>query len=344
MRSARPVGLLLSAAAVALWAYGMTTWQPLTEPLGPWSESLPGNNAYWARDLRFMAIMAVPLGLVLAGRGQVRWGGPAVVLGGCWVAADVAIDRADPIGVDATVWLAVAGYAVLGVVAALLLWWERATPPARDFDRRSTGERGTPSAADRRVLTGAACVAGVLTLVAAGMESPTDREPELNQGALATAALLVALAVGAALAAAPARTRARVGLAVGLTAVALLGVGLVRATAPGARLLPEVALGAVLLTGVTLLAWDWPGGRPIWWHHALAALLALVGPVVFLVATAVPMMIMMPIGASFTALAGNSPIHAADSDLLVSLAGLLSGLGMAVLLARPSVEDRRQLR
>ncbi|MET7945917.1 hypothetical protein [Micromonospora sp. NPDC005324] len=336
MRSARPVGLLLSAAAVALWAYGMTTWQPLTEPLGPWSERLPGNNAYWARDLRFMAIMAVPLGLVLAGRGQVRWGGPAVVLGGCWIAADVAIDRADPIGVDATVLLAVAGCAVLGVVATLLLWWERRTPQTR--------EPGTTPAADRRVLTGVACVAGVLTLVAAAMESPTDREPELNQGALATAALLVAVAVGAALAAAPARTRARVGLAVGLTVVALLGVGLVRATAPGARLLPEVALGAVLLTGVTVLAWDWPGGRPIWWHHAVAALIALVGPVVFLVATAVPMMIMMPIGASLTALAGNSPIHAADSDLLVSLAGLLSGLGMAVLLARPSVEDRRQLR
>ncbi|MFI6233461.1 hypothetical protein ACIBD9_07875 [Micromonospora sp. NPDC050784] len=336
MRSARPVGLLLSAAAVALWAYGMTRWQPLTEPLGPWSEHLPGNNAYWARDLRFMAIMAVPLGLVLAGRGQARWSGPAVVLGGCWIAADVAIDRADPIGDDATVLLAGGGYAVLGVVAAMLLWWERRTPPRR--------EPGTPPASDRRVLTGAACVAGVLTLVAAAMESPTDREPELNQGALATAALLVALAVGAALAAAPARTRARVGLAAGLTALSLLGVLLVRATAPGERLLPEVALGAVLLTGVTLLAWDWPGGRPIWWHHALAALIALVGPLVFLVATGITMMMMLPIGSALTELAGNSPINAADSDLLVSLAGLLSGLGVAVLLARPSVEDRRQLR
>ncbi|MEU8407320.1 hypothetical protein AB0C19_14065 [Micromonospora sp. NPDC048842] len=343
MRFARPVGLLLSAAAVALWAYGMTTWQPLTEPLGPWSEILPGNNTYWARDLRFMAIMVVPLGLVLAGRGQVRWGGPAVVLGGCWIAADVAVDRADPIGVDATVLLAVAGCAVLGVVAALLLWWERRTP-RREPDTPSGREPGTTPATDRRVLTGAACVAGVLTLVAAAMESPTDREPELNQGALVTAALLVAVAVGAALAAAPARTRVRVGLAAGLTVVALLGVGLVRATAPGERLLPEVALGVVLLTGVTLLAWDWPGGRPIWWHHALAALIALVGPLVLLLATAITMMMMIPIGAALTALAGNSPIHAADSDLLVSLAGLLSGLGIAVLLARPSVEDRRQLR
>ncbi|MEU1585528.1 hypothetical protein [Micromonospora sp. NPDC005710] len=328
MRFARPAGLLLSAVAVALWAYGMTTWQPLTEPLGPWSEHLPGNNAYWARDLRFMAIMAVPLGLVLAGRGQVRWSGPAVVLGGCWIAADVAIDRADLIGVGATVRLAVAGYAVLGVVAAVLLWWER----------------GNQSAADRRVLTGAACVAGVLTLVAAGIESPTDREPELNQGALATGVLLVALAVGAALAAAPARTRARVGLAAGLTGAAVLGVGLVRVAAPGERLLPEAALGAALLTGVTLLSWDWPDGRPIWRHHALAALTALVGPLVFVVATGITMMMMLPIGAAFTSLAGNSPINAADSDLLLSLAGLLSGLGMAVLLARPRVEDRRQLR
>ncbi|MEU4550710.1 hypothetical protein EV382_6186 [Micromonospora violae] len=335
MRYARPLGLLLSAAAVVLWAYGMTWWQPLTEPLGPWSETLPGNNTYWARDLRFMAIMAVPLGLVLAGRGQLRWGGPAVVLGGCWVAADLAIDRADPIGVDATVLLAVAGCGVLGVFAAVLLWWERRRP--------RTGEPGTAPAADRRVLTGTACVAGVLTLVAAAIESPTDREPELNQGALLTAALLVVLTVVAAVAAAPARTWARVGLAAGLTVVALLGVGLVRAAEPGTRLLPEAALGAVLLTGVTLLAWDWPGGRPIWWHHALAALLALVGPMVFLVATALPMLV-LPVGATFTALAGNSPIHAADSDLLFSLAGLLAGLGMAVLLARPSVDDRRQLR
>ncbi|MGC4748989.1 hypothetical protein ACLQ28_25505 [Micromonospora sp. DT201] len=322
MRSARPIGLILSAAAVVLWAFGVTVLQPLTEPIGPWSENLPGNNAYWARDLRFLAIMAVSVGLVLAGRGQLRWSRTAVLLGGCWVAADVAIDRSDPTGVEATVLLALGGCAVLGVLTAFLLWRERGTPPATE----------------RKALTGAACVAGVLTLAAAGIESPTDREPELNQGALATAALLVVLAVAAALAAAPERSRARVGLAAGLAVAALLGVGLVRAAAPGTRLLPEMALGAVLLTGVTLLAWNWPGGQPIWWHHTLAALAALVGPFAFLLATAIPMMIMLPIGATFTALAGNSPINAADSDVLVSLCGLLSGLGMALLLAWPTAD------
>ncbi|MGW3891986.1 hypothetical protein ACWD69_25125 [Micromonospora chokoriensis] len=325
MRSARPVGLLISAAAVVLWAIGVTVWQPLTEPLGPWSEHLPGNNAYWARDLRFMAIIAVTVGLVVAGRGQVRWSGPAVVLGGLWIAADVAVDRADPVGTEATVLLAVGGCAVLGVFAAVLLW----------------RERGTPSAVDRRALTGAACVAGVLVAVAAGIESPTDREPELNQGGLATAALLVVLAVGAALAAAPERSRARVGLAAGLAVVCLLGVGLVRAVPPGSRLLPELALWSVLLTGVTVLAWDWPGGRPVWRHHALAALAALVGPLALLLVTAVTMMVLVPIGATFTALAGNSPINSADSDVLLSLAGLLAGLGMALLLTWPPALGHR---
>ena len=50
---------------------------------------------------------------------------------------------------------------------------------------------------------------------------------------------------------------------------------------------------------------------------------------------------LLPIGATFTALAGNSPINAADSDVLLSLAGLLSGLGMALLLALPTLVDRR---
>ncbi|MFF4876295.1 hypothetical protein [Micromonospora sp. NPDC000668] len=326
MRSARPVGLLLSAAAVVLWAIGMTVLQPLTEPFGPWSERLPGNNAYWARDLRFAAIVAVALGLVLAGRGRLRWSGPAVLLGGLWVAADVAIDRADPSGDGATVLIAAGGCAVVGALAAVLLWRERGAPPAGP---------------DRPALIAASCVAGVLTLVAAGMESPTDREPELNQAAVATAALLVALTIGAALAAAPALARARFWLAAALGVAAAFGVGLIRAVPPGPRLLVELALGAVLLTGVTLLAWDWPGGRPAWRRHALAGLAALVGPVPMLVVAAIAMMVLLPIGATFTALAGNSPINAADSDVLLSLAGLLSGLGMALLLALPTLVDRR---
>ncbi|MER7889321.1 hypothetical protein ABTX15_05800 [Micromonospora sp. NPDC094482] len=325
MRSARPAGLLLAAAAAVLWAVNLTVLQPLTEPIGPWSETLPGNNTYWARDLRFVAILGVVLGLVLAGRGDRRWSAPAVLLGGVWVAADVALDRADPTGAVPAVVLAAGGCALLAVLATLLALVERGRP----------GAVGNPAdLARRRALTVAACVAAVSTMVAAGIESPTDREPELHPAALATAALLAALAIGCALAAAPGGTRARGWLAAGLGAATLLVLGLVRAVPPGPRLLPEVALGAVLLTGVTLLAWEWPGGRPDWGRHALAAIAALIGPTAMLLVVAIVMMILR-VAAPFTALAGNSPIHAADSDILISLAGLLAGLGMGLLLAWP---------
>ncbi|WBB70703.1 hypothetical protein [Micromonospora sp. WMMD812] len=329
MRFARLAGLLLAAVAVVLWAVNMTVLQPLTEPIGPWSEQLPGNNAYWARDLRFATIVAVVLALVLAGRGDRRWIRLAVPLGGVWVAVDLAVDRADPTGARPTVLLAAGGCAVLAALATLLV---RRTVDASAADRRAGQPIGT---AHRCALAAAASVAGVLTMVAAGIESPTDREPELNPAAVAAAALLTALALGCALAAAPTPTWPRRWLAVGAGAATLVGIGLLRTVSPeDGRVLPEVLLGAVLLTALTLLAWDWPHGRPDWRRHALAALAALIAPMVMLLAAVLATMLLR-IGAPFTALAGNSPIHAADSDVLLSLAGVLAGLGMAPLIAWP---------
>ncbi|RKN20087.1 hypothetical protein D7147_14465 [Micromonospora musae] len=322
MRFARPAGLLLAAVAAALWAVNMTVLQPLTEPIGPWPEALPGNNAYWARDLRFATIVAVVLGLLLAGRGDSWWARPAVVLGGVWIAVDVAVDRADPTGTGPTVLLAAAGCAVVAAFACSAAFAERR--------RRDAAQPG----GHRRTLTGAACVAAAVTLVAAGIESPTDREPELHPATFGTATLLLVLAVSCALAAAPAPSRARGWLAVAVGAASVLGVLFVRATSPGGGLLPYSLLGGVLLTGVTLLAWDWPGGRPAWSRHGLAALAALiVQPVLLLCAVLV--MMMLPIAPPLTELAGNLAINAADSDLLLSFAGVLSGLGMSLLLARP---------
>ncbi|MFI7606730.1 hypothetical protein ACIBTV_16535 [Micromonospora sp. NPDC049366] len=325
MRCARLLGLLLATAAVVLWAVNMTVLQPLTEPIGPWSESLPGNNAYWARDLRFATIVAVVLALVLAGRGDRRWVGPAVLLGGGWVAADVAVDRADPTGAGPTVLLAVGGCAVLAALVPFLV--RRAARPS--------AAESPVGGAHRRVLAVAACVAGVLTLVAAGIESPTDREPELNPSAFATAALLAVVALGCAVAAAPIPTWPRRWSAVATATVTFLAIGWVRTVSPvDGRLLPTVLLGGVLLTGLTFVAWDWPYGRPDWGRHALAAFATLVGPMAMLLVAAVAMM-MLPVAAPITALAGNSPINSADSDVLLSLAGVLAGLGMSVLLAWP---------
>ena len=115
-------------------------------------------------------------------------------------------------------------------------------------------------------------------LIAAVIESPTDREPELNWAAVVTGLLLLALTLGCALAAAPRWHPARQRLAVGIGAVVAADVLLVRAVPPDSRSLPAALLVAVLLTGVTLLAWDWPGGRPVWRWHASAALAALLGP------------------------------------------------------------------
>ncbi|MGW4500680.1 hypothetical protein ACWENR_18960 [Micromonospora sp. NPDC004336] len=311
----RPAGLLLAAVAAVLWALGMTLLQPLTEQVGPWPEALRGNNAYWARDLRFVAIVGAVAGLVLAGGGNRRWSVAAVLLGGAWLAADVAVDRADPTGAGSTVLLAVAGCAAVAGAAALAV-------------RRQRGDR------DRRALVATACVTGVSVLIAAGIESPTDREPELNPAAVGTSLLLLALTLGCALTAAPGRHPARQRLAVGIGAAAAVAVLLVRAVPPGPRILPGVLLGGVLLTGASLLAWDWPGGRPVWRRHALAALAALLGPYAMLLIVLIGTLPLNP-GAPLTALAGNTAINSADSDVLYSLSGVLAGLGMALLLAFP---------
>ncbi|MGC4894190.1 hypothetical protein [Micromonospora sp. DT31] len=311
----RPAGLLLAAVAAVLWALGMTVLQPLTEQVGPWPEVPPGNNAYWARDLRFVVIVGAVAGLVLAGGGNRRWSVPAVLLGGAWMAVDVAVDRADPTGTGFTVLLAVAGCAAVAGAAALAV-------------RRQRGGRG------RRALVATACVTGVSVLVAAAIESPTDRETELNWAAVVTSLLLLALTLACALAAAPRWHPARQRLAVGIGAAVTAAVLLVRAVPPDSRILPGVLLVTVLLTGVTLLAWDWPDGRPVWRWHAFAALAALLGPHAMLLIVVIGTTLLNP-GAPLTAMAGNTAISSADSDVLLSLSGVLAGLGMALLLAFP---------
>src|SRR5204862_5651935 len=61
----RAAGLVCAGAAAALWAIGLTVLQPLTEPAVSAS-----NNAYWVREVRFMAIAAAACGLVLVFRGE----------------------------------------------------------------------------------------------------------------------------------------------------------------------------------------------------------------------------------------------------------------------------------
>ncbi|MER7282143.1 hypothetical protein ABT369_47715 [Dactylosporangium sp. NPDC000244] len=93
----RLFGLMILWAGAVFWAVGLTRLQSLTEPVG---EEVASNNTYWARDLRWMAIVAVAVAFVVAARssaaglGRVRsWclvAGFTVV-----VAADLVCDRLD---------------------------------------------------------------------------------------------------------------------------------------------------------------------------------------------------------------------------------------------------------
>ncbi|WP_328339704.1 hypothetical protein [Micromonospora sp. NBC_00421] len=333
------VGSGLAALAVVLWAVGMTVWQPLTEPVGPWSERLPGDNTYWARDLRFLALTAMASGLVLAGGGRRPWALSAVLLAGGALAADVAVDRADPTGTGATVLLVALGWLAVGITAASAVRRDAVAAvvgPGRVAALADPYRAAGVVGRDRAVLTGVACVAAVSALVAVLTRSPTDQDPELGPAALVTGLLLLATTVAGALAAAPDRERARIAVAVGTAVVGGVGLLLVRLTGSADRRLPAAVLGAVLLVGVTLLTRPWPGGRPAWRWHALLVPVTLVVPLALLSVAQLVSAALRP-GAPLTALAGNSPIAGPGSDALPSLAGLLAGLGTALLLTRPAV-------
>ncbi|WP_420116950.1 hypothetical protein [Micromonospora sp.] len=337
-------GIGLAALAVPLWAIGMTRWQPLTEPVGPWSERLPEASTYWARDLRFLALMAVVCGLVLAGAGRRPWLTPAVLLGGGALAADIAVDRADLTGPGATVSLVAAGWLAVGVTVLLAVRRDGAT--GVDGPHRRTAGAGAVGAAgpdrtvpgvgphrtggrDRAVLAGVAAVAAVLALTAVLTRSPTGREPALDPAALVTALLLLAVTVAGAAAAAPARGRRRLAAAVGLAVTGGIGLPLVRLVGPAGRLVPVALLGAVLLLGVTLLT------RPALPANRYAVLVPVVmlAPLALWHVALLVSAVLSP-GAPLTVLAGNSPVGGGDPDVLPALTGLVAGLGTALVLAR----------
>ncbi|GHJ09948.1 hypothetical protein TPA0907_43150 [Micromonospora humidisoli] len=325
-------GVGLAALAVPLWAVGMTVWQPLTEPVGPWSERLPEASTYWARDLRFLALLAAVCGLVLAGAGRRSWLTPAVLLGGGALAADVAVDRADPTGPGATVALVVAGWLAVGITVASAVRRDGAT--GVDGPRRTVGpadpHRPVGAAGrDRAVLAGVAAVAAVLALTAVLTRSPTGREPALDPAALVTALLLLAVTVTGAAAAAPARGRRRLTAATGVAVTGGIGLPLVRLVGPADRLVPAALLGAALLLGVTLLTRPALPAR----RYPLLVPVALLAPLALWHVASLVSAALSP-GAPLTALAGNSPVGGGDPDVLPALAGLVAGLGTALVLAR----------
>ncbi|MEV0720368.1 hypothetical protein [Asanoa sp. NPDC050611] len=304
-RGAVAVGSALTAAV--LWALDVALWQPLAERPGDFAFVYAENNTYWARDLRFCAVVAIALAICLAGRGAglSRWVAPVTAAG--WIGVDLAVDRAGLEGdAVATVLAVVGGLAAVAVPTVVL---------------RRVGD-GRPR---RRPLVLGASIAASLAPLAAGMESPTDTEAALTPAAAILGVLFTVLALALAWTAAPDRSRARLVAAGVIVAGAAVTLLLSRVLAPGTRLTPMMLLGALLLAGVALVTGDLPRA-PLPWLQQLPKLLVLlvVYPALVLFALLLTAYV-VPVASWFTALSGNVPVNAADSDTLYALVGVLAG-------------------
>jgi hypothetical protein len=300
------VAIACAVGAAVFWAVDLALWQPLAERPGEFGEVYGENNTYWARDLRFSAIVALALGVLLAGRGGrlSRW--VALTAGAAWAAADLMLDRADVDGGGAAVVLAVSGaVAATAVTATALL-------------------RGAAEPADRPLVMGAAIAACLAPLVG-GIESPTDTETALTPAAMTLGVLFAVLTLALALAATPAPSTGRSVTAAAVAVVAASGLVLVRTLEPGTQIVPMLVLGGLLLGGVALLVNDWPGGRPSWQRQFPQQLILLMLYPALTYFILIVTITVAPIGPWFTALAGNVAINSADSDVLYAVVGCAAG-------------------
>ncbi|GGN35177.1 hypothetical protein FHR83_006122 [Actinoplanes campanulatus] len=294
----RVVLLSLAAASAAIWAVGVTVLQPLSEPAGPGASG--ENNTYWARELRYGALLALILVLIVTARGD-RRATRTVCLGGLlWLGADLALDRIDQI--SASVPLA-AGAALMAMVGCLAVW----TVP------------GLPRPATLLTVgTVAAVAAGFVTIT----ESPTDTEAALHLGSAAVGSLLALIAVAAGVRAA--------GMSCGARRPTMLSAGLLVALTPallrylspqpsGWRVLGAFAITALLVGIMSALAAG-EGGYPV----GVAVLSAVLLPVMWF--PLVLASVILHLGAPFTMLAANPPVNAADEDVLLVLLAIPIGL------------------
>ncbi|MEV4538465.1 hypothetical protein AB0J82_32275 [Asanoa sp. NPDC049518] len=298
-----------AVGAAVFWGIDLAFWQPLTERSGELVLfSYAENNTYWARDLRFSAVVAIGLAILLAGRGArlSRWA--ALGVGATWIGADLLLNRADVHGDVAAVVLSVAG-AAAALAAALVV------------RRKTRGDEG-----ERRPLALGAAVSAALAPLVAGIESPTDTEAALTPAAVTLGALLTVLTLGLALAAAPELT-AMHRITTGAVLVAAAGgLALARVLEPGSQLGSMMLLGTVQLTAVGLLTGALPRGAMAWLKQLPKLLVPLVLYPALVLFTVLVTAYLVRVPAWFTALGGNVPVNAADSDTLYALTGVVSGL------------------
>jgi hypothetical protein len=305
--AAQLVVTVAAAGAAVLWAIGLVVWQPSSEP----TDVVGENSTYWARELRWYAIAAMVLAVVVCARGQRRATGYALLGGLAWLVADIGLDRAElPLG---TVPVAIAAVAV-----------------AVGGCYQGTVARGEPG---RTRLLLVASIAATLSGLSLLTTSPTGTEPALDPASSAVSCALAVIAIGAALGAAhkPSRTRSTLGYVA--VAIAAMAPWTLRSPHPMPTLETVSWLfgfSALLILVVLAVAWRRPVTPRQWLRLPLVAVCALLAVPLVLMPAVVTLMIVRVCGI-FTALAGNAPINSADSDVILVFPGIATGLALGAL-------------
>ncbi|MBG0569197.1 hypothetical protein [Actinoplanes aureus] len=300
--------LLGSAAASAVaWALGVTVLQPLSEPTGP--DAFAEDNTYWARELRWGALIALLLVLILLARGG-RWTTWGVLVSGCaWLAVDVGLDRIDYNSDSTKLGIGAAAAALICCAVVMVV----------------------PAVPRPNALLAVAMVAAVASGMATATESPTDVEPALNTGSAAVGSLLALVAVAAAVQTAGPVDRPGVRTTVAVGILALATPWLLRHVWPqpsGARLLVTFAFAVLLVVVVVALAKTRPGPRQDRYSYGVVAAIAVVALPMMLWPLAL-LALVVQIGRPFTELAANTPIHSADADAVMIVLTIPMGLILA---------------
>jgi hypothetical protein len=314
--AARGTGLCITASAAVAWVFGLLVWEPVSEPARPWTSDAVGeNNTYWARDLRWVLIMAAITGVIVAVGGSRRRSWMAVAGGVVWLFVDALCVRVAHGNVVAPI-----AVAAVFVLAALWMSLHPGGRPAQNW------------------LVVATYVCPVLVPVAAGMESPDDSERDLFVGGAVTAVIALFAMVIAGLAAAPSRTKRRVMGAVAVTLVGGALISLVRVADDS--LWRGAALGVISLAGAWVLTRPRPARRD------LPTEIGLFVGIGALAVGAVFMALSMsdfgaPLGRLFTWIAGVPAINDSDTDMIESSLGAAIGIlfGLAAAHSRATAAE-----
>ncbi|WP_433389581.1 hypothetical protein [Micromonospora sp. KLBMP9576] len=311
------VGALSGVIGVVAWALATAIYQPFMQPGGTWTDSstgqvfpeVAGNNTYWPRDIRQLAILLAFGGVILICRANVRGVVAGAIAMTGWLGVDIWFDRIDVAGASAVPWLAVGGIAMFSATAAVAV-------------RVSAGQGGPPIA--RHVSAGVIVVLAAATLL---VTTPWD-EPVTNPDQVQVENALSMLKAGL--------VAMFIATAIGLVAVqltrggtrrvaAFIGVAALAswfATASPGPLMPFGLIGMLVAAMLAVVA-----AREVNPIRLLSVAIACC-------LAQLPAMIVLyiagsAVGGAMTSLADNPPVNGADTDLPIAFTGLVLGLLLA---------------